>query len=83
MSGALLTESDLANLLRVTESQARDMRRANQWPCVRLSRKTIRYTPEQVEQIIASHATTPERETRLVAPSIDGQTALSRRRRGA
>ena len=41
MSG-LLTISDLAVELQMTEALVRDLYRANNWPSVRFSNKTIR-----------------------------------------
>ena len=78
----LLTFADLAERMQLTEAQAVALRRKNNWPCVRLGGKTIRFTEEQVDQIIAQHidATRPAVTS---APAIAGQTKGSRSRRSA
>lgn len=44
------------------------------WPCVQVGR-TIRFTPEQVDEIVRRHTVQPE----AAAPALDGQTARSQR----
>lgn len=72
----LLTPADLAERLRVTEHQLHELRRKHSWPCVRFSPKVIRFTPEQVEQIIERH-TVAEPTPTSPPPLIPGQTARS------
>ena len=76
----LLTPGDLAERFHISEPQVLILCRENRWPHVRLSRKAIRFTPEQVEQIVGLHSKTPKpaAETRAV---IEGQTARSAARR--
>ena len=77
---SLLTPADLAEDLRITETQILELRRRHNWPCVRFGHKTIRFTPEQAELIIAQHVTTPApAPSRLV--SVSGQTKRSQSRR--
>jgi predicted DNA-binding transcriptional regulator AlpA len=82
-SAQLLTLADVADRFGITESQARDMRLAHGWPCVHLSRKAIRFTEEQVEQIIAAHVKQSKTSPASTPPAITGQTARSKRRRGS
>ena len=72
---ALLSAADVAERLGVSENLVKRMTAAEDWPCVRLSKRTIRYRAEHVDQIVAMH----ESKSRPVAAS-SGQTARSRRR---
>lgn len=76
MSEALLTPADLAEQLRITERQVLDLRRAHSWPCVRLSRKSIRFTADQADEIVRRHVT----EAPAVAADTSGLTKQSRKR---
>ena len=71
----LLTPQDLAEVLGVKVEKVMEWRRQFDWPHVRIGRQ-FRWTPAQVEQIVARHAVTP---THLAAAS--GQTARSAARR--
>ena len=71
----LTPESVLAEELGITPDRAAKLRRANNWPHVRLSRSDIRYTPEQVVAVLAIQTVKPEKR-----PAITGQTVGSRRR---
>jgi len=53
----LLTPATLAESFGITEKQLLELRRKHDWPCVRLSHKSIRFTPEQAAAIVAQHAT--------------------------
>lgn len=77
----LLTPAEVAERLRISEALVYELRKRHQWPCVLLGRKTIRFTEEQVEQIVARHATTPKAPAPTSA--IKGQTTASARRRSA
>lgn len=57
MSDNLLTPADLAALLGVTEEKAMRWRLHYGWPHVRIGR-SFRFTPLQVEQILARHTAT-------------------------
>lgn len=72
----LLTPAQLAEIFDVTEAKVMEWRRVHDWPHVRIGRK-FRFTPTQVEQIIASHSVKPSRSS---AAKIAGQTARSARR---
>lgn len=78
----LLTPADLAARLKLTEAQVLDLRRKHNWPCVQFSRKTIRFSVDQANQIVARHAAEPTQPAETVT-AIEGQTAASRRRRSA
>ena len=67
----LLTADDLAAIFGVTRRRIMEWQHAHGWPCIRVGR-TIRWTPEQVEQIKAKHTITPH----AVKPA-DGRTARS------
>lgn len=87
MSGGLLSPEALADELGITVVQVKELTRTQAWPCVRFSRKTIRYTPEQVEQIVAMHsrsgAADPPEEGAKVAQLRAAQTERSRRHRAS
>jgi len=69
-----LNADDLAAIFKVSRRRIMEWQHAHSWPCVRVGR-TIRWTPEQVEQIKTRHTVTPEG----VKPA-DGRTARSARR---
>lgn len=72
----LLSVEDLAERLAAPSVEwVRQRVRDENWPCVRFTRKTVKFTEEQVEQIVARYTTKPE----PVAPD-SGQTKASRRR---
>lgn len=71
----LLTEAELAALLKVSKRKAGELRIANSWPHVRLGRSDIRYTDVQVQQIVTMMTVRVDRTA--AAPLIEGQTKLS------
>lgn len=75
MNEELLTADDLATKLRISANQVKRLTKAESWPHVRFSGKTIRYRSEHVDAIVALYdkQETPTR-------GISGQTAASRRR---
>ncbi len=73
MSDNLLTADDLAAVFGVNRRRVMEWQHIHSWPCVRVGR-TLRWTPEQVEQIKAKHTITPQG-----VRSTDGRTARSRR----
>lgn len=83
----LLSPEQLADELGLTVTQVKDYTREHDWPCVRFSLKTVRYTPEQVEQIIAAHTEVtgdPDPvEGANVAQLRAAQTTRSRRHRAS
>jgi hypothetical protein len=70
----LLSDHGLAKVFGgdVTERTVADWRRRYDWPHITVGR-TVRYTPEHVEQILAQHQTT----TGPALTSIPGQTRRS------
>lgn len=75
-----ITPAQLAEILDVTEAKVMEWRRVYNWPHVKIGR-TFRFTPQQVEQIIASHSVKPSATTKPSGPvKIAGQTARSARR---
>ncbi len=73
MSDNLLTADDLAVVFGVNRRRVMEWQHSHQWPCVRVGR-TLRWTPEQVEQIKRLHTITP-----VGVKAADGRTARSRR----
>jgi excisionase family DNA binding protein len=80
MSAELHSPAELADLLGVKETKVLEWCRTYAWPCVRIGR-TVRFTPAQVEQIIARHSTVPVDAPAAVV--IGGQTARSANRKRA
>lgn len=70
------TPADLAEMFGVDTRQILEWRRSKQWPSFQVG-KTIRFTDEQVEQIVAMQS-----QRKKPAP-VKGQTARSSRRRSA
>lgn len=75
MTALLLSAADVAERLGISEDRVKRRTKAEGWPCVRFSAKTIRYREEHVEAIIAMH----EQAAKPVA-GLAGQTQRSRRR---
>lgn len=78
MSAELLTAADLAEVFGVPERTVMEWRRQYGWPCVKVGRK-FRFTPAQIEQIIAAHS----RQSSTAAVVAPGQTPRSAARRRA
>ena len=76
MTRTTLKPEDLAAELGVERRNVVDWTNRYGWPCIRIGR-TIRYTREQVEQIIAMQTRAATKPT--PAPRIAGQTSRSRR----
>lgn len=76
---ALITDGELAEQFGIPVEKLHDLRKRNRWPFVRLGRFEIRFTPEQVEQIVALHSEAPAVEVPQV--KAPGQTARSAGRR--
>ncbi|HEY0889594.1 MAG TPA: hypothetical protein VGE38_08290 [Nocardioides sp.] len=79
MAGRLRTPADLADLFggETTARKVLDWRREYGWPCVEVGR-TIRFTDEQVAEILAKHTVIGEQKAS--APILGGQTSRSARR---
>lgn len=75
MSGALVTDVELADQFGIDVARLHRLRREKKWPCVKFSRTDFRFTPEQVEQIVAMQ-TVKSGESTLAA-------GLTKRGRGA
>lgn len=75
----VLTPAQLADELGATEEQVLRWRRQYRWPSFKAG-KTIRFTAEHVEQIIAMQSAQPERPEVPDDVLIDGQTKRSARR---
>ena len=60
----LITDAQLADTLGMELDRFHTMRRRKGWPCVKFGRTTFRFTPAQVEDIIAMQTVTPGAMTR-------------------
>lgn len=85
MSTKLLTDAALAERLQLLNAGGRPdteklhvLRRRHGWPCVKLSRKDIRFTEQQAEQIIASR-TVAQRKPKVGDKPKNGLTQRSAR----
>lgn len=87
MTPRLTTDAAFAEGLGITLDKLHDLRRKNNWPCVRLGRFDIRFTDAQMEQIIALQTEQPKKKAAApkaqAAGAIPGQTAKSAARRSA
>lgn len=69
----MLTEHDLADVLKVDARQVASWRRRYAWPHVRVGR-TVRFTSDQVAWIVRLHTCNPAAPA---AGALPGQTCLS------
>lgn len=72
----LMTPEDLAEEFGITVERVHILRRRHQWPCVKLGRFEIRFTPEQVQQIVGMQTQAPAKGSAAVK-ALPGQTARS------
>lgn len=56
MNGALITDTDLADQFGITVEELNVLRLRHHWPHVKLGRKHVRFTPEQVAEIVRRHS---------------------------
>ena len=77
MTSELLTVADVAEKLKISEELAKRLSKADNWPRVKISSKTIRYRPQHVELIVALY---DHVEKAAPIKGLAGQTAASRRR---
>lgn len=78
---SLMTEAELAADFGIDEQKAAELRRKHDWPHVRLSRFDVRYTEEQVRQIVDSHSHRASAPAAAPTGPIAGQSAKSAARR--
>lgn len=76
MTGVLVTDEQLAADFGITVEALHVLRRRHNWPCVKLGRFVIRFTPEQVTQIVGMQTQKPAKAAKKTA-TIPGQTARS------
>lgn len=76
MTTDLLTPADVAETFGggKTARWVLESRLRYGWPCVKVGR-VVRFTPEQVAEIMRRHTVQADSET----PALEGQTARSRR----
>lgn len=72
----LIKAADLAAEWEMQESELLRRRRRNGWPCVRLSRSDVRFTEQQVAQIVAMQSSVAK-APRAAAKSGTGQSQRS------
>ena len=70
MSAARLTHADVAERLNLSLSTTVELRKREGWPHVKLGR-AVRFTEEQMAQIVASHTVVKSDED--AAPVFEGQ----------
>lgn len=70
----LTSEAELAAQWDLTCEKAAQLRQTQKWPHVRLTRFDVRYTDEQIAQIVRDHSVS------VPAKSSTGLTARSARR---
>jgi uncharacterized protein YjcR len=73
------TPADVAEMLHTTEANVLQWRRQHGWPSLKVG-KTIRFTHEHVEQILAKHTVKPAKKSAPTTSIIAGQTKRSARR---
>lgn len=79
---SLYSPEDLAEMLHTDRETVLEWRRIYGWPSIKIG-KTIRFTSDQVEQILAKHSTGPAKKQPTAVPAVSGQTAKSASRRRA
>lgn len=70
------TPADLAELLNTSEANVLQWRRQYGWPSLKMG-KTIRFTADHVEQILAKHANRPQKAETEAPVKLAGQTKRS------
>ena len=78
----LLTEEELAQDFGLPVHTIRRYRRSRGWPHVRLNRLEVRFTEQQVEQIVRMQSEAQTKPTQQ-GKKLPGQTDLSAARGGA
>jgi len=76
MTAPLVTEDDLAAILGMDAETVAEKRRREKWEHVRMGRFTVRYTDEQVRQIVEQHTVRPK-SSGSAAVTVPGQTPRS------
>jgi hypothetical protein len=74
----LTDETALAEQFGIPVEKVAELRRRHRWPHVRLGRFDVRYTDEQIAEIVARHTSAPKA---TAVPATSGQTARSAARR--
>lgn len=75
----LITDARLAEEFGISLEKLHTLRKRHHWPCVKLGRFEYRFTPDQVEHIVALHTDVPKAPSseRAAPVSIAGQTKRS------
>lgn len=77
----LTSEIQLAEQFGLAPERLADLRRKHSWPHIRLGRFDIRYTEQQVEQIIEMQSKKADPVVTPGGPKIAGQTKRSANRK--
>lgn len=72
----LMPITELAAKIRQSVENTKVLRRQHGWPSVKIG-KSILFTREQVEQILAAHTVKPVKSTKPAPGPIAGQTKRS------
>lgn len=76
----LTTDAQLAEQFGLDLKKFTELRRKHQWPHVRLGRFDIRFTDDQVAQIVEMHSATQKKTAAPQTAALPGQTTRSARR---
>lgn len=79
MSVTLITMEELAEAFQIPVEELEVLRRRHRWPHVKVGRRNVRFTPGQVEEIIAMH-TVDAADDSVVSPTPRSQAYWSRQR---
>lgn len=81
----LISDAELAERFGITVAKLHELRKRHHWPHVKLGRFEVRFTEDQVEQIVDRHAVTPAAPVpfaeAVAGTSLAGQTKRSASRR--
>lgn len=81
-SAELITETQLADTeLQLPLRRVQELRRRHGWPHVRLGRFDVRYTADQVRQIVELHTAASKPAPVAARVSVPGQSKRSASRR--
>lgn len=75
----LLTPEQVAEQFGITVAEVHKYRLKKQWPYVKFGRNEVRFSPEQIEQIVAMQTVAVAEQSRRPV-SIPGQTSRSQAR---
>lgn len=71
----LTTDTQLAEQFGLTVDKLHDLRKRHGWPHVRLSRFDVRFTDEQIQQIVASRSVAATKTFKGLAAGLTSRSA--------